>query len=146
RIGSDTGTAMMPSAEDAGWGVIMRKLAWFLFLVLGLSSVWAQTPRVDRINIVAKGVYQAEITKSVEDKNLATGQRQIVGNIKLVANTTSVPAQSPVQFGFQYVILGAPSNATISVKMVTIYPKEGLKNPKTHETSYRDEYMIDKTI
>ncbi len=43
-------------------------------------------------------------------------------------------------------ILGAPSNATISVKMVTIYPKEGLKNPKTHGTSYRDEYMIDKPI
>jgi len=80
--------------------VIMRKLAWFLFLVLGSSSVWAQTPRVDRINIVAKGVYQAEITKSVEDKNLATGQRQIVGNIKLVANTTSVPRKARSNSGF----------------------------------------------
>src|SRR2546423_9973149 len=96
--------------------MIMRKLAWFLVLVLvlvlGSSLVWAQTPRIDRINIVAKGVYTTEITKGIEDKTQATGQRQIVGNIKLVENTTGIPARNPIQFGFQYVILGAPSNAT----------------------------------
>ena len=87
----------------------MRKLAWFLVLVLvlvlGSSSVWAQTPRIDRVNIVAKGVYTTEVTKSIEDKTQATGQRQIVGNIKLLENTTSIPARNPIQCRAQSVSL-----------------------------------------
>ncbi len=124
----------------------MRKLGFVLLLLFGSSSLGAQEPRIDRINIVAKGVYQAEVAKRIEDPSQATGQRQILGNIKLVDNTTSIPAKNPIQFGFQYVIVGAPNDAQISVKMVTLYPKHGLKNPKTHETTYRDEYAIERTV
>jgi len=124
----------------------MRKPLYFLLLLFCSSSVCAQAPRIDRINIVAKGIYQAEVTKTVEDRGQATGQRQIVGNIKLVENTTSIPARNPILFGFDYVIVGAPDGAHVSVKVLAIYPKEGLKNPKTHETTYRDEYAIERTV
>ena len=67
-------------------------------------------------------------------------------NVKLVENTTRIPLRNPITFGFQYVILGAPNGGNISVKMVNIYPKKGLNNPKTHETTYREEYMTERTI
>jgi hypothetical protein len=124
----------------------MRKLGFILLLLFGSSSVGAQTPRIDRINIIAKGVYQAEVTEKIQDPSQATGQRQMLSGIKLVENTTSIPAKNPIQFGFQYMITGTPNDTKISVKMVTLYPKEGLKNPQTHETKYRDEYAIERTV
>ena len=75
-------------------------------LLLLLSSVhaFAQTPQVDRIDIVDYGIYTAG-TKSKESlPGSAAGALTIESDIRLVKTTRTVPAQEGIEFGSRALI------------------------------------------
>jgi hypothetical protein len=102
----------------------------------------ATSPRVDRIEIIEKGIYQATGGKWVEDPKVATGKRYVGGtSITFTDHTTTIPARK-VSFGFRYRIVGEPKGTPVTIKRVIIYPKGGLRNPKTGKTWFQDTVEI----
>jgi len=124
----------------------MRTLVASLFLVLTPCCLCAQTLSVERVNIIHPGIYEVEITKESDEKNLTGHSWNVVRKIRNVKNTTSIPARICVTFGFEYVIVGAPIAAEIPIKMIVKFPSRGLHNPETRETTYRIEALVGRTI
>ena len=54
----------------------------------------------------------------------------MIASEKLLRRTTEITARLGVEFGLRYRIVGAPKGAKVPVKIVTIYPGDGLRNPK----------------
>ena len=96
-------------------------------------------PRVDKIEIVAAGLYKSTISGKVVKSDSASGTRAIVASEKLLKKTDQVVAKPGVEFGVRYRIVGAPTGKEVPIKIVTYYPLQGLYNPKTHQTTWREE-------
>jgi len=45
--------------------------------------------------------------------------------------TTTVQAESGIRFGFIYRVVGKPTGQTVQLRMVIIYPPEGVKSPQS---------------
>jgi Domain of unknown function (DUF3859) len=117
------------------------------FLLLSLSSVaHAQKAQIERIDIAGKGIYQVTVGKLTPDKQSPTGMVASVKNVKLVEETTTVPARIGLEFGIQYAIVGVPKGAKVPIRIVNVYPKQGLRNPKTRKTVRRAEIVRNKVI
>ena len=124
----------------------MRTIVSYL-LLLSLSSVaHAQKVKIDRIDIVGKGIYQVAVGKLTPNKQTPTGVVTSVQNAKKIEDTTTVHARIGVEFGIQYVIVGVPKGAQVPIRIVNVYPKQGLRNPKTRETFRRAEIVRNKII
>jgi hypothetical protein len=115
-------------------------------LVIAPLSLYAQTVSVDRIEILEKGIYQAQTTGTTQAGSTATGQVRGLGNIELVRETTTIPMRLGLEFGFRYSLVGSPKGAEVPVKFVTIFPEPGLYNPAKGQTFHRDEYIRTKTL
>jgi hypothetical protein len=117
------------------------------FLLLSLSSVaYAQKAQVERIDIVGKGIYQVAVGKLIPEKQTPTGVAASVENAIKIEDTTTVHARIGLEFGIQYVIVGLPKGAQVPIRIVNIYPKQGLRNPKTHKTIRHTEIVRNKII
>jgi Domain of unknown function (DUF3859) len=124
-----------------------KRIAFFLLLLsCTVSGANAQSARVDRIDIIEKGIYQAETLKQVENSSTALGRTHTVGNIKNVESTTTVPARLGVRFGFRYKLIGSPNGVQVPIKIVTKFPAEGLRNPTKRETTYSDNEVDNLNI
>lgn len=124
----------------------MRTVAATLFLILAPYCLCAGALSVERVSITSPGIYELQITKEIGDKNLAGRSRNVVQKIRNVQITTTIPARICISFGFEYVIRGAPIDAEIPIKMITKYPNQGVHNPETRETTYRNETLISRKI
>jgi hypothetical protein len=114
-------------------------LALFL-LLLAPAGAYAQTPQVDRIDVVEYGIYTATTTGQQAVSTTAAGTVSTLNDIQLAATTRTVPAQQGVRFGFRFVVVGAPAGAIVPLHMVTIIPPPGLTNPATQQTKAQSEY------
>jgi hypothetical protein len=124
----------------------MRTIA-FCFLLLGLSSVaYAQQAQVERIDIVGKGIYRVAVGKLTPDQQTPTGVAASVDQATKIEDTTTVRARIGLEFGIQYVVVGSPKGAQVPIRIVNVYPKQGLRNPKTHKTVRRAEIVRNKVI
>lgn len=124
----------------------MRIVVAILTVLLGPCGVYAQSPVVQCAEVRNLGIYELEIEKEINDKNLAEGSWNVVTNIRNIRTTATVPAQLCTSFGFEYVILGAPRGAEVSLRMVTRFPNQGLYNPDTRLTTYGHETLVKRTI
>jgi Domain of unknown function (DUF3859) len=116
-------------------------------MLLCLSSIaHAQTVRIERIDILGKGIYQVAIGKLTSEKQTPTGVAASVENVKKIEDTTTVPARHGFEFGIEYVIVGAPKGAQVPIRIVNVYPEQGLRNPKTHKTVQRSAIVRNKII
>jgi len=123
------------------------RMILFYFLLLSLSSVaHAQTSWIERIDIVGKGIYQVAVGELKSEKQAPTGVVASVENVKKIEDTTTVPARNGLEFGIQYVIGGMPKGAQVPIRIVNVYPKQGLRNPKTRKTVRRVEIVRNKII
>jgi hypothetical protein len=120
-------------------------LSYFLLLSL-LSVAYAQTAQIERIDIVGRGIYQVATGKQTPEKQTPTGVATSVENVKKLEDTTTVPARPGLEFGIEYVIVGMPKGAQVPVRIVNVYPKQGLRNPKTRKTVQRGEIVRNKII
>jgi hypothetical protein len=123
--------------------------------VLQILMVWlccaapllaAETLRVDRVDVIKVGIYEVEIAKRTEDKDIATGFSNWASKVKNVSETTTIPARLGVRFGFEYLLVGAPQGGTVPIRVVTKFPKQGVRNPQTRTTTYREEIVINKLV
>ena len=125
----------------------MRVLLTFsLLFLLTAPSFAAQKPRVDRIEVVSAGLFKSKAAKKVASPGSATGTREVIASEKLLRRTTEIKAPLGDEFGFRYRIVGSPKNAKVPVKIVTVYPGEGLRNPKVDKPTQREEHNEDRPI
>ncbi len=106
----------------------------------------AQTPRIDRIDVVEYGIYRTETTKRTETPGTAGGYVRTLTNIRNSEVTSTIPARPGVRFGFRYNVVGAPDGTQVPVTIVDKFPKQGLRKPGSAESFYREEYVAQKTI
>lgn len=122
----------------------MRIAVVFLFLVLSAAQVWAQEPRIERIDVVDYGLYTASVVKAERGRD---GILQSTStNIRHLQATRDVPAQIGVRFGFRFKVVGAPNGAKVSLKKITIFPPGGLQTPDSSQTISRTEDIITATV
>jgi hypothetical protein len=119
---------------------------FLLPLAAGLGSVAAQDVRIDRIQIVEAGIFQAETTATEKASGTATGMRHILKGTALIESTTRIEAKVGLHFGMQFRIFGRPNKAPVWLTSVTHYPAPGLKNPDTGTILRRGEYTLAATI
>ena len=125
----------------------MRLLVGFLALLVAAPCI-AQDERrwVRAIDIVKKGIYETKDIGKIDSSETATGKLLVVGDIKLVEETTKVPAVLGREFGIQYMVVGFPNGASVPIKLVTVFPKGGLHRSDTGETFKISETVEDVEI
>ena len=123
--------------------IVLTLSLLFLFTAPSLA---AQKAHVDRIAVVSAGLFKSKIARKVASPGSATGTRDVIASETLLRRTTETTARLGDEFGFRYRIVGAPKGAKVPVKIVTIYPGEGLHNPKTDKMTQREELNVDRQI
>jgi len=123
----------------------MKVILALVALVAGVTAAAAQADRIDGADITQFGEYEYKVTSTEDLGGTAAGTLKSV-DYKFVAKTTSIPARRGVGFGIEYRVRGAPTDATVPLRSVTIFPAGGLRNPKTGETVPRNEYIEEKAI
>jgi hypothetical protein len=97
-----------------------------------------QSPKVERVEIVEKGLYRAETARTTQAAGTATGVQDELANVKLVSDTTTIPARIGTRFGVRYRVVGSPARGSVKMTVIIRFPGEGLRNPKTGERTARD--------
>jgi Domain of unknown function (DUF3859) len=124
----------------------MRLLLPLLLSLLVSTGAYAQTPQVDRIDVVEYGIYTGNTQGMQAAPGTATGTVSTISDIQHAATTRTVPAQQGVRFGFRFVVVGAPAGAIVPLHMVTIFPPPGLTNPATQQPKAQSEYDTSAAI
>ena len=125
----------------------MRSLPSVAVLALAAAvNACGQAAKVERVEIVETGIYRVEIAKTTQASGTATGVRDELANVKLVANTTTVPAQIGTKFGIRYRVVGSPDRASVKLTVIVRFPGEGLRNPKTGERKAQDVTVWTRNI
>jgi hypothetical protein len=115
-------------------------------LLLATISTAASAQAVERVEIVDFGIYTiGQKMKSTAALNTAAGVVNGVSHIKLAEATTTVPGRLGVHFGFRYKIIG-PTNGTAKLRIVTLIPEPGIRNPNTDRTTVRNDYVETRPI
>src|SRR6476660_8647945 len=104
----------------------MRHLLFVAILAGAPLAAWAEDARVDRIDIVDKGIYAITTGEETPDANTPTGKISAVTKVRNIEATTAIRGHVGVEFGFQYMVVGAPAAAEVSVDIVNTYPPPGL--------------------
>jgi len=99
------------------------------FLVTVPLAAGAAEVKVDRIDVIDAGIYTVETGAATADPG-APGDT-IVAPLKatLVEATTAIPGGLGLEFGFRYVVVGAPAGAEVPLDVVITYPPPGLADP-----------------
>ena len=124
----------------------MRILMLLLPLLFAPIGAHGEYVRVDRIDVVKKGIYVIETGKETPDANTPTGKIMAVTTVKNIESTSTIPARLGLEFGFQYVVVGEPSDANVSLDIVTIYPSQGLRDPSSQQPVHKSKYQRTKKI
>lgn len=119
----------------------MRNLVVLLVSLCSSLSTQAETPQVDRIDIIEAGIYQANVERVEEVKGTINGRLDILSDINIIEITTTIPACVGTLFGIKFNVVGAPKYATVPLTMVLRLPPQGLRDPKAGETYFRSEYV-----
>jgi hypothetical protein len=103
-------------------------------------------PRVDRVDILAKGIFQAHNARQTQNVSSPTGTAHALTAVRIVKDSDVIQARIGVHFGINYVIRGFPVGTRVSIKVIQRYPPQGLRNPGTKRTAYVYEATMQKTI
>ncbi len=116
-------------------------------LLLSLSSIaHAQKAQIERIDIVGKGIYWVAVGKQTPDKQTPTGIVVSVNKATKIEDTTTVHGRIGLECGIEYVIIGSPTGVQVPIRIVNVYPKQGLHNPKTRKTLRHAEIVRKKIV
>ena len=111
-------------------------------LVLFPTTLNAQVPQVERIDIFDAGIYCAETTDKIRASDDPTGYRGVISSFKLQKRTTKIPVQVGLSFGMRYSIVGTPNDAIVPIRVVTRIPPPGVRNPETGMTFLVSDYIV----
>ena len=99
-------------------------------------AIGEETGQPGRIEIVERGIYAVDSDAS----DLASGASgHLNGPPALLESTTVVPAQLGREFGFVFRAVDLEAGTVLDLTLVTEFPSDGLYDPETKQTVYRDE-------
>ena len=124
----------------------MRVAPTLLLLLFAAASAFAQTAQLDRVDIDEFGIYSGTTESAISDPSATAGKIERAEKLRLVTSTRSVPAEKGVRFGFHFKVVGTPSGAVVPLRMVTIFPGGGLRNPATGQRQPQNEYVAGVAI
>ena len=117
-----------------------------LLLLTASSKLLAQPHHIDRVDVTNWGRYDLEIAKAIDAPHLAGRRQNVVADRKNLELTATIAARPCVSFGFEYVLVGTPTNVDVPIKMVTHFPAAGVRNPETGLTTHRHEAIVMRKI
>lgn len=124
----------------------MKIIALFCITLMGAAALNAQDIRLDKIEVQHTGLYRADVLKDVPTAGSVTGTHHNSTNIKFYSKSRRFPLKIGQRFGFDGILAGEPKGEMVSLKVVHIFPKAGLRNPQTGEVNYREEYEVQATV
>ena len=113
--------------------------------ILALSvaaSAGAQTQDVTKVEILNYGLYAGERIRSEAAPSVTIGKFDELSGVKNIEITTVVPAQIGERFGFEFRPTGILNGEPIALTIVTNFPKPGLRNSETGNSSLHDVYDL----
>jgi len=110
------------------------------------SQTKSNGPRIDRVDIIEKGIFQARAKQTQQDQASPTGGVRALTTIAMVKETDVFQPKLGMHFGIRYTIRGFPAGARVPVKIVQRYPIAGLLNPRTQKTTYSYQQNSFKTV
>ena len=114
-----------------------------LVAILPLSAAAAT---VERVDVLDAGTYTVETGAATPDPKAPQGETVAVTRATLVTEGTTVPAAIETDFGFRYVIVGAPEGESVALDFVVTMPEPGLADPEADEPIRTVRFTRDKTI
>jgi hypothetical protein len=108
-----------------------------LAVVLSAAPARAQDTRVDRLEIIESGFYDAAkttITGTSPSAGSVTGTVQELGEIKLLPEPPATSARAGVGFGVRFRSFGARDGERALLRSVWKIPPPGIVNPATGST------------
>jgi hypothetical protein len=141
--------ARMPSVKQERGHICLQsyrgRTEFRNLLIKPLSAAPPITPpedtqpiRVDRIDIVNKGIYRASFSATGSDP--LTSRAGMFKNVQLAVDTTTIPARSGTVFGFRFVVVGVPNGRQVPVRIIARYPGGVFQDPQTGETVSQEEF------
>ena len=124
----------------------MRVLPLVGLLALFSSAAFAEDVRVDRIEVVGKGIYEVQTGAVTKDPNAPTGEVKAPDTFKNIDATSTIPARVGVEFGLEYRVVGAPDGAEVSLQFANTYPAPGLADPASAKPILSDKFERTKKI
>lgn len=124
----------------------MRRIMLSVPLLLMAACAGADGARIDRIDVIDKGIYAIETGAQSPAAGTPTGEVTAVSAARLVEATATIPARTGLEFGFRFIVVGAPHGAAVPLEMVTLYPEPGLREPGGAEPVRRSAVPRTKTI
>ena len=103
-------------------------------------------PTVERVDLLETGTFTTEAGEATLDPNAPGGQTVPVTRATLITAGTAVPANLGTDFGFRYVVVGAPEGETVALDFVVSAPEPGLADPEAAEPFLTVRFSRDKTI
>ena len=128
---------------DAGRAVQHRfalVVAAVLILIASLAS--AKSANIGRVEIQEVGIFSSELEKTVNTKDISTGQRMESKNFKLLRSETNVAIKPgmDMEIGLRLTVHGSPKGETVGVRVVWRYPEPGLFAPNDKVGKLSDAY------
>ena len=111
----------------------MRSTLLAAMLLTAVHAAEAEDVRVDRIDIVGKGIYAVTVGVETPDPNAPAGTITAPGTAALIEATTAIPGRLGVEFGLQYVVSGEPAGVDVPLDILLTYPAPGLVDPADPE-------------
>jgi hypothetical protein len=109
-------------------------LARWLALLLVLAASAAQAGEQVEVEIVAHGIFRADI---VEKKQDSTGVlHNVVENICHIHTTRTVPARIGLHFGLRYKVTGPVTGERILLRKIVVYPRVMTPPPPERSASF----------
>ena len=99
-------------------------------LGLTMAATSAQDATVHEIDVTTIGIHTVKIGEITDDPDLPGEQVAEAVSADLVEETTTIPAKIGTEFGFQYIVVGTPDKADVTLDFVFTYPEPGLDDPQ----------------
>ena len=93
----------------------MRVILGFVLFAFAASAGHAQSPRIDRLQLLAAGIFAG------------------LGKPTVVEVTDNIPAKRGTTFGVEFEIIGSPKGAIAPLRVIWKYPASGITKPRTPE-------------
>jgi hypothetical protein len=119
-----------------------------LALLAPVPQARAEDPRVDRIEIVAAGFYDATSTKIVgatAAPAAAASKTNQLGDVVLMSDPPATTARAGIGFGVRFRTSGEPRGARATLRSVWKIPPPGIHNPNNDNT-YRQSVVDFTTV
>lgn len=118
-----------------------------VLLALAFSiPVLAEEARVERIEIVGKGIYLVETGERIPEATAPTGAIEPATNFTNIETTEEVPARIGVEFGLEYQIAGEPEGADVTLEFLVTYSDAGIADSESPMPLRETRYELPKPI